>query len=96
MQSGGIVNRQPGLFPIGPNGDSQSEDCFGNLIGMKIICADVTVVMDYALETQPNKRQYKAFRFNGDQLRGEFPSGRGTGEVLRTGHETREAGLPVV
>jgi len=26
----------------------------------------------------------------------EFPTGRGTGEVLRTGHETREAGLPVV
>jgi hypothetical protein len=29
-------------------------------------------------------------------VRGEFPTGRGTGEVLRTGHETREAGLPVV
>jgi transposase len=27
---------------------------------------------------------------------GEFPTGRGAGEVLRTGHETREAGLPVV
>jgi hypothetical protein len=29
-------------------------------------------------------------------LRGEFPTGRGAGEVLRAGHETREAGLPVV
>ena len=35
-------------------------------------------------------------RDRGDRLRGEFPTGRGTGEVLRTGHETREAGLPVV
>jgi hypothetical protein len=32
----------------------------------------------------------------GDRLRGEFPTGCGTSEVLRTGHETREAGLPVV
>src|SRR5271170_4452531 len=29
-------------------------------------------------------------RNRGDRLRGEFPTGRGTGEVLRTGHETRE------
>ncbi len=32
----------------------------------------------------------------GGRLRREFPVGCGTGEVFRTGHETREAGLPVV
>jgi hypothetical protein len=35
-------------------------------------------------------------RNRSDRLRAEFPTGRGTGEVLRTGHETREVGLPVV
>ena len=51
---------------------------------------------DSALHTASARVQTLRKRNSGDRLRGEFPTGRGTGEVLRTGHETREAGLPVV
>jgi hypothetical protein len=35
-------------------------------------------------------------RDSGDRLRGKFPVRCGVSEVFRAGHETREAGLPVV
>ena len=44
----------------------------------------------------PAERPLICKRLTNTPVCGEFPAGRGTGEVLRTGHETREAGLPFV
>src|ERR1700686_475682 len=49
----------------------------------------------YALHARSAHVQTLLQRNCGHRLRGEFPTGRGTGEVLRTGHETSEAGLPL-
>jgi len=51
---------------------------------------------DSALRVRSERMQTLRQRNRGDRLRGEFPTGRRTREVLRAGHETREAGLPVV
>jgi transposase len=51
-------------------------------------------ILPCALDQRVCKRCRK--RNSGDRLRGEFPTGRGAGEVLRTGHEARETSLPVV
>jgi hypothetical protein len=54
--------------------------------------------VEQILPCAPDQRVLQALRQRnrGDRLRGEFPVGCGTGEVLRVGRETRETGLPVV
>ena len=60
-----------------------------------IACDSSSRRADPALHAGSARVQELRQRDRGDRLRGEFPTGRGTGEVLRAGHETGEAGLPV-
>ena len=53
--------------------------------------------IERVLPCTPDQRVCKRCGIDcGDRLRREFPVGCGAGEVFRAGHETREAGLPVV
>jgi hypothetical protein len=67
IQDGGIINRQAIPFAINPQSDSQSEECFEHLLGLKVICADLTLGMEYALDTQPDIPQHRCFRWIGVQ-----------------------------
>jgi hypothetical protein len=69
MSGGGALTVQTIPFEILPGGDSQTDSCFQGgpgttlIYGLPTQCADVTLVIDYALSNQPLARQRKAWRF---------------------------------
>jgi hypothetical protein len=49
--------------PLLPNGDSETIPCMNYIVFGNLQCADITLIFDYWLETQPESRQEKKFRF---------------------------------
>jgi hypothetical protein len=59
--------------PIESGGDAETDrNCFGNITLKNTQCVDVTVAFWYALETQPDWRQEKKFRYVGITNGGTF------------------------
>jgi hypothetical protein len=61
-----------------------------------IVCKSSVPRADSALHAGSVRVQTLWQRNSGDRLQREFPAGRGAGEVLRAGHETRETGLLIL
>jgi hypothetical protein len=58
---------------LGPGGEGQSIQCFNNIFGFvgTVACADVEIRVQYALETQPIRKE-KYFRFFGYRSANQF------------------------
>ena len=62
---------QDSQVPLEPGGDAQSDICLGFIFAPQSLpnpkCADITLEMFFALETQPSYVQHKEFRFIADK-----------------------------